>query len=464
MNGEQDKPGLIGLAGGLVLGAVVWRLPLAGLPPEGQKCLAMNLCVICWWAAKAMPVGFSSLALLLGYTLLLDPALSPPALIFGLWTNPIIYMVIGGFLFAEAVQSTGLGRRAALGFARRWIRSYRGVIVSCYLLGFILSFIIPHPWPRSFLILSVMGFVVKAARLSEPWAANIGLAVFAGSVPTSMILLTGDSTLNPGVAGFAGVNLSWLWWLCYMGLPGVLAGAATCLIQLKLFGEPPEFNLDKGYIRGQVASLGPISREEISCIVILGFAIAAWMTDFLHHIHPGWISLGAALLLGLPFLKILNASSLAKVNMGTLFFLCAALAMGAVGRVTGMNAWLAALLIPRNVPQNPFLFALIACLVCMVIHMLLGSTLAVLGIAAPIIISFGESAGLPKLAAAMTAYTAVAAHWVLPFHHMNLLVGCGPGAGGYSDRDVLKLGLPQTFVTLAICILEVCWWSLIGLI
>jgi di/tricarboxylate transporter len=309
-----------------------------------------------------------------------------------------------------------------------------------------------------------MGFIVKAAGLSKPWAANIGLAVFAGSVPTSMILLTGDSSLNPSVAGFAGVSLSWLRWFCYMGLPGILAGTATCLIQLRLFGEPPEFKLDKGYIREQFVSLGPISRGEISCLVILGLAITLWMTDFLHHIHPGWITLGAALLFGLPFLNILKASSFTKINLGVLFFLCAALAMGAVGRVTGMNAWFAALLIPRNIPNNPFLFAIIACLVCMAVHMLLGSTLAVLGIAAPIIISFGELTGLPGLAASMTAYTAVAGHWILPFHHMNLLVGCGPEAGGYSDKEVLKLGLPQTLVTLALCLFEICWWKLIGLI
>ena len=85
----------------------------------------------------------------------------------------------------------------------------------------------------------------------------------------------------------------------------------------------------------------------------------------------------------------------------------------------------------------------------MALHMALGSALAVLGIACPAIISFGTAAGIAPLAAALIAYTSVSLHWLLPFHHMNLLVGCGDDGGGFEKKDVLRLGVPQTAVAVS---------------
>jgi di/tricarboxylate transporter len=384
--------------------------------------------------------------------------------VFELWTTPIIYLVISGFLIAEAVQSSGLGKRLALRIVGQYVRTYKGVIISCYLLGFALSFMIPHPWPRSFLLMSVMTHVVKSANLSERWSANIGLAIFAGSVPTSMILLTGDSSLNSMTIGFAGADISWLKWVLYMGVPGAFACVLTCLTQLRLFGAPEDFTLNKEHTTRQADNIGKMTRKEIFCIILLGATIFAWMTDSIHHIHPGWIALLTVVLLSAPFVGVLDGKSFSSVNLETLFFLCAAMAIGTVGRATGMNAWIAEMMTPRTIPSNPYVFALIACLICMLVHMVLGSILAVLSVIAPAIVALGTLSGLPPIAAALIAYTAVALHWILPFHSMNLLVGYGPEAGGYTEKDTIKSGIPQTFVTIAVCLFEIAWWKFIKLI
>ena len=101
--------------------------------------------------------------------------------------------------------------------------------------------------------------------------------------------------------------------------------------------------------------------------------------------------------------------------------------------------------------------------VCIPLHMVLGSTLAVLGIAAPAMVAYGTQAGLPALMPALLTYTAVALHWLLPFHHMNLLVGAGEQAGGYGNREALRMGLWQTGVVLATLLVQVGWWKVIGL-
>lgn len=452
-----------GLAAGAAICTAVWLLPIPGLMPDGKKCLAMSLCAVCWWATGAMHPGYTALALLAGYTLFLDSELVPAATVFGLWTTPTMYLVVGGFLIAKAVEASGLGRRAALAFISRFTRSYGGMVFSCYLLGLLLSFVIPHPWPRSFLLLSVMSHAARSAGLSQRAAANLRLAVFVASVPASMILLTGDSTLNPLFGGFAGTTVSWLQWLVYMGPPGLLALALTGTVQLLSYRQREAIQLDLAQVRRQLADMGKLTRPEMRVIAVMAAAVLFWITDSLHGLHPGWIALIAALSFAVPPHALLDAKSWSGVNLGTLFFLCAALAIGSIGKAVGMNVWLAELIIPQQTVRSPYLFALLAMLICMALHMALGSALAVLGIACPAIISFGTAAGIAPLAAALIAYTSVSLHWLLPFHHMNLLVGCGDDGGGFEKKDVLRLGVPQTAVVAAVVLFEVFWWDIIGI-
>lgn len=452
-----------GLTAGLLIAIIIWNANLS-LPVDGKKCLALSLMAVVWWATKAMDAGITSLALLVSFVLFLDSEIVSAQSVFNLWTTPTIYLVIGGFLISETIGQSGLGERIACYFVKWFVNSYNSIIISCYVLGALLSFMIPHPWPRSFLLFSVMSYIIKASKVEKQYAVNIGLAVFAGSIPTSMILITGDSTLNPAVASFAGETMSWGQWILRMGVPGLLAATLTCIAQISICKKPAEFYLDKHIIEDKQRSLGRMGRKELGTILVMILAIILWMTDSSHGIHSGWVAIGAVILLASPLIGVLSKDSWKAVNMSTLLFLCAALSIGTVGGLTGMNDWIAAALMPGSLSSNPYIFALAACGICMIIHMVLGSTLAVLGIAAPAVISFGTSVGIPPIVSAMIAYTAVCLHWLLPFHHMNLLVGLGDQGGGYTEKETLKLGIVQTVIVLIVCMFEVFWWSVVGIL
>lgn len=463
----MNKPSLkktVGIVAGIAVALLVYFIPIEGLPYEGRKCLALSLCAVIWWATSAMHSGYTSASLLGAYALVMDPGVVPPSSIFGMWMSPIMYMVIGGFLIAYAVQESGLGRRVSFHFVYRFVGSYRSVIVSCYVLGFLLSFLIPHPWPRSFLLMSVMLYVIGVAKLDRAHAGNIGLAVFAGSVPTSTILLTADSAMNNLVGQLAGVDMKFFTWLLYMGLPGVVASVATCAGQLLLFRAPAEFHLDKAEIHSQLAGLGLWTRREKWVCAVLAVAIVFWMTDALTGIHPGWIALFAAIALALPFVGILDAASWRQVNVATLLFLCAALSIGTVGGATGMNDWLANTLMPSGGGGSIATFMAVSAVVCVIIHMFLGSIMAVMSICVPAIVAYAQGMGIPPLAAALTAFCVLTLHWLLPFHHMNLLVGLGEDGGGYTNGQVLRLGLWQFVVVAVTLTVAAFWWKAVGLL
>jgi di/tricarboxylate transporter len=110
------------------------------------------------------------------------------------------------------------------------------------------------------------------------------------------------------------------------------------------------------------------------------------------------------------------------------------------------------------------LAALIAA-VAMLLHLALGSVVAAMSIATPALIAFTAPAGINPLVPALITYTAVACHWLLPFHHMNVLVGLGEGNGGYTQREALRLGVPMTAVVFVVVLaVEVPWWMWLGLL
>lgn len=453
----------IGALLGLVVCIAIWCAPLAGLPEQGKHCLALSLLAVVWWAFGVVHPGYTSLILLVAWCV---TGTAEPAIVFRLWTTPLMYLVIGGYLIAAAVEGSGLGKRVAYWFTVKFVSSYRSMIAACYILGFLLSIMIPHPWPRSFMIMAVMAIIIRSAKLEKKFAAQIGLTAFAASCPTSMILLTGDSTLNVVAMNFAGVEASWMKWVLYMGVPGVITSVLLYCIQIWLFPSPKSFHVDKAEIAGLLKEMGPISRNEWATIFWVVIAIGFWMTDSLHHIHPGWVAVSAALAMTLPRIGAgLKPSDWGKVNVGTLFFLTAALGIGTVGAVTGMNKWIAATMLPAHVPSNIFVFALFVTAFAVVIHLVLGSVLAVMGIVTPAIIAYTAGSGISPIVASLLVYTAVNQHYLLPFHNMAVLVGEGEDGGGYGSAEVFKLGLPLTALVFVVTVLvEIPWWKAIGLI
>jgi len=454
----------IGAILGILVGVALWFMPRpAALPVAGQHCLALSLFAVIWWAFSVVNPGYTSLMLLVGYVL---TKTAPSPVVFGLFTNQLMYLVVGGYLIAAAVEGSGLGHRIAYYFTIRFVSSYSRIIAACYILGFVLSIMIPQPWPRSFMIMSVMAVIIKSAKLAPKYAVQVGLTAFASSCPTSMILLTGDSTLNVVAMSFGGMQSSWLKWLFYMGVPGIITSVLVFLVQIWFFPGPKELTIDKAEIQGLLNKLGSISRNEKGTIFWIVIAVGFWMTDSLHHIEPGWVAVAAALFMTLPRIGAgLGASAWSKVPLGNLYFLSAALGIGTVGTVTGMNTWIASVVLPSHAPANIFLFALLVTVFAVGIHMVLGSVLAVMSIVTPAIILFSHGSAFPPIAASLLVYTACNQHYLLPFQNMAILVGEGEQGGGYSSKEVFKLGLPLTALVfiLTVCV-EVPWWRLIGLI
>ena len=70
--------------------------------------------------------------------------------------------------------------------------------------------------------------------------------------------------------------------------------------------------------------------------------------------------------------------------------------------------------------------------------------IAVMGIIIPAMITFTSQMGITPLVPALLAYSAVASHYVLPFQHLNMLVGLGEDNGMYSQTAFVEYGVHDT--------------------
>lgn len=452
----------IGFILGIAVALLISLCEIPGLERNGQICMALSFMTVIFWGFQITQPGYTSGLYLL---LLAVLGVAKPTLIFGTWTGSMMFLVIGAYLIAGAVKDSGLGERIAYKFIISFVTSFRSIIVAIFALTFILSLMIPHPWPRAFLIMSVMAVVIKSANIVREDAVKIGFTVFASSVPISLIFLTGDATISPLAVQSSGVPLGWLGWFKLMGPPSIIVSIITCFMILFLFKPTREVSINKEEMRAKLAAMGPMTGKEKRTAFWVILAVILWMTDTIHGVDIGWVTLFIAMAMSMPVIgEVLTPASWSGVPLHVLIFLTAAVAIGRVGGATGMNAWIAQTVLPASVPENLYILAAFIATVSIIIHMLLGSVIAVMGIIIPAMITFTSQMGITPLVPALLAYSAVASHYVLPFQHLNMLVGMGEDNGMYTQKETIRLGVPFIIVIYIMTVaIEVPYWSLLGL-
>lgn len=455
----------LGLFLGILVAIIILIIPINGLSTKGKSCLALTMMTVIFWGFQIVhPAYISGLYL----SLIIIFKISEPSVVFSSWTGSTMYLTIGAYLIASAVKESGLGERIAYYFIIRYVKSYNSIIISVFVLNLLLSAIIPHPWPRAFLIMSVISVIITNAKINKQDATNIGFAVFAASVPTSLVFLTGESVINTLAIQYSGVNVGWFQWLIYMGPPALALSVFTCIIILVLFKSSQPIILDKQEMKNQLSTMGGLTKKEKFTIGWLFVSIILWMTDSIHGINIGWITFLIAMLISLPIVgNLLTRKSWMSVPIDVLLFITAAIAIGKVGADTGMNQWIAQVVLPEPsvLSGNIYILASIITVVSIALHMILGSVIAVMGVVIPALLTYTNSLGLNPLVITLWAYTAISTHYILPFHHLNLLVGMGEENGNYTQKETIRLGIPLTItVYLTIIFIQIPWWKFLKLL
>lgn len=199
-----DKPFKLGslLAGPLLFTLILIFVPDTFISPGANKTLALAGWMILWWITEAVPIAATALLPMILFPFMGIITMSEAAESYG---HSAIFLFMGGFLIAIALEKHKLHERIALNLLRITGSSGNGII---------------------------LGFTIATALLSM-WISNTATAMMMLPIAISVINLTRSDPsariqdMNPGERNFAlGLMLS-------IGYAASIGGIATVI------GTPP---------------------------------------------------------------------------------------------------------------------------------------------------------------------------------------------------------------------------------
>jgi len=263
--------------------SITYGLDIGGFP-HAPAMLGVATWMAIWWISECVPIAFTAMIPLFAFPLtgIVEAKIIAPR-----YVNSIIFLFIGGFLIAQALERTGLHKRLALALLSRLHAGPLQLAIGFSLATAFLSMWISN---TATTMLMVTIAVPLLARLSEErgaetmrpvtiaflltiaYSANIGgMGTPVGTAPNLVFLETISAT-SPNMAP------SFLQWMM-LGIPMVIAG----LLVLFLFMRPRLTGItweksDTAVLQRDRSALGPMRREEKIVGWVLGLTALAWMS------------------------------------------------------------------------------------------------------------------------------------------------------------------------------------------
>lgn len=98
----------IGIPLALVAGLIVFLIPMHQLSFSGHAALALLVFAVVMWATETVPLAVTSMIILFAQPIIGVESFDNAVIGFA---NPIIFLMIGGFIIAEAIRKSGLAQR-----------------------------------------------------------------------------------------------------------------------------------------------------------------------------------------------------------------------------------------------------------------------------------------------------------------------------------------------------------------
>ncbi|MFN2746670.1 SLC13 family permease [Bacillus sp. z60-18] len=367
---EEKPPGYktpqkIGLLLGpaLFFAVILFFFP-EGLSYEGRMVLATTLWVAVWWITEAVPIPAASLLPIV--LLPLTGALEGDA-VTASYGDPIVFLFLGGFLIALAMERWNLHKRIALN-----IISIVGTSTSRIVLGFMTATGFLSMWvsntaavmmmlPIGTAIIHQVSAVMKSEgkdfageeeKFSKALIFSIGYAGTIGGLGT-LIGTPPNIILAANIQKLYGAEISFAGWMAF-AVPVVVILLVAVWLYLTKVAHPIKMKQlpgGKELILEEKRKLGTISFEETMVLLVFGFAAFMWVTrtflwdDRIPGISDTMIAIFAASLLFLiPSLnkggRVLDWTVSKDLPWGILLLFGGGLALATGFKETGLAEWI----------------------------------------------------------------------------------------------------------------------------
>jgi len=352
---------------GFTIGLIVFVLMLFMPVPEGLtenawKVAAIVTLMAIWWASEAIPVPVTALLPLALFPLFQITSFKSAALPYA---NPNIYLFLGGFMLAIAIERSGLHKRMALKMILAAGSSGMKLIGGFMLVAALISMFVMNTsttlmlLPIGLAVCSVIAttipglneqdkkFFDTALMLGIAYAATIGgMSTLVGTAP--------NIVFSAFMLETYGVEISMIDWMT-LGVPLAAVMLISAWIILTKYVFPISFitsNDTKEHLHRMLDDLGPLSKDELKISVIFGLTALAWIFrksldnfELLSGLTDAGIAIISAILLFMiPSSNnkddLLNWDSSNKLPWGLLILFGGGLSIAAQINSTGLGVWI----------------------------------------------------------------------------------------------------------------------------
>lgn len=353
----------IGLAGGLfVFGLMIFSSPPEGLSVEGWRTAAVALLMAAWWVSEVIPISATALIPLVLFPVLNISDIGTTATPYA---HPMIFLFMGGFIIAIAMQKWDLHRRIALNIINVIGSRPRNIVA-----GFMVSAAFMSMWVSNTaatmmmlpIALSVIELTKNVKHNAEDtaqyrnFAVALMLAIAYSASVGGLATVIGTPT-NALLIGFVdeayGIEISFAQWML-VGMPVVVLGLPIIFYSLTNLAYPLHIRSlpgGKEFITGEMKSLGKMSGPEAIVAAVFTLVAVLWMgrpllEPYIPGLSDAGIAIFGALLLFIIPVNIrrgqfmLTWKAAEKLPWGVLILFGGGLSLAGAIHRTGLAEWI----------------------------------------------------------------------------------------------------------------------------
>lgn len=481
---------------GLVLGPATF-VAIVGLSPFDMDpgvtaVFAATLWIAIWWVTEAIPIQATSLL-----PVVIFPVTGVGSVVDATrpYADPVVFLLLGGFLLAVAIERWDLHRRVALS-----VLEIVGTRADRLVLGFMVATGAISMWisnSATAMLMVPIGLAVLAqvdgdaasmsgrelvADASAPLAGTArgrfglalmlaiaygasigGVATLIGSPPNAIFAGVAESSL--------GVEVSFLEWLLLAGPLAAVFMLVAWQVLLRVV-RPPPVSLAGGdaFLADQRRALGPPSAGERRVALVFVLVAAGWVFRpfLLEPLVPG-LSDAAIALVGAVALfvtpsgtgegRLVTWEDAARIPWGVLVLLGAGFSIAAAFQRSGLDQWIGREL--AGVGGLGFVGAVAVVTTTVVVLTEVNSNSATASVFMPVMVALGLSLGVDPLGfMAATALSASFAFMMPVATPPNAIVFA---SGAVTVPQMARVGLWLNLLAIVAIVLTVSLWVPVAL-